>query len=86
MKVPDLQLMAKNWPSPFVARDQEILDRFSGGILNAKTLSNHDSLGTGPKGKIRINSRIAYPVHSLIDWMVERLIVTDSTKQEGEQS
>ncbi len=64
-----LQKLANNWSSPLVARDQKQLDRFSGGILNARTLANEDSLGTGPKNRIKIGKKVAYPVESLIEWM-----------------
>ncbi|MFC1779575.1 hypothetical protein ACFLZU_04495 [Thermodesulfobacteriota bacterium] len=65
----DLTTLADNWSSPLVARNQSQLDKFSGGILNARTLANADCLGTGPKGRVRIGRKIAYPVNSLIEWM-----------------
>jgi hypothetical protein len=65
----DLTTLADNWPSPLVARNQQQLDKFSGGILNARTLANEDSLGTGPKGRVKCGRKIAYPVMSLVDWM-----------------
>ena len=64
--------LAKSWPSPLVARDQKQLDKFSGGILNARSLSNEDSLGTGPKGRIKVGRKVAYPVESLIQWMMDK--------------
>ena len=69
----NLDSLIDKWPSPFVARDQRILDRFSGGLLNAKTLANADSRGLGPEGKIRIGRRVAYPVESLVAWLKDRL-------------
>jgi len=68
----DLTTLADNWPSKLVHRSQPTLDRFSGGILNARTLANADSLGTGPVGRIRIGRKVAYPVQSLIAWMQEK--------------
>jgi hypothetical protein len=68
----DLTTLADNWPSKLVARNQQQLDRFSGGILNSRSLANADSLGTGPKGRIRIGRKVAYPVQSLIAWMQEK--------------
>lgn len=61
--------LAEAWSSPLVARSQQQLDRFSGGILNARTLANADSLGTGPVGRVKIGRKVAYPVNSLIEWM-----------------
>lgn len=69
----DFTSLSSNWPSPLVLRDQTILDRFSGGILKAKTLANYDSLGIGPRERIRIGNRIAYPKESLVAWMQERM-------------
>jgi hypothetical protein len=72
----DLGILAKAWPSPVVARDQTQLDRFSGGILNARTLANLDCLGVGPPGRLKIGRKVCYPVLSLIKWMKSRQEVT----------
>ena len=69
----DLEELARKWPSPLVARSQHALDRFSGGILNARTLANADSLGTGPSKKIQIGRKVAYPADSLVEWMKARV-------------
>lgn len=68
----DLDVLIHKWPSPLVARDQRILDQFAGGLLNARTLANADSAGTGPRGKLRIGRKVAYPVDSLVEWMKAR--------------
>lgn len=68
----DLNELAINWPSRIVPRDQKCLDRFSGGLLNQRSLANADCLGKGPRGKMRIGRKVAYPVDSLIEWMKER--------------
>jgi len=65
----DLTTLADNWPSPLVARDQHQLDRFSGGLINSRTLANEDCRGTGPQGRIRVGRKVAYPVQSLIAWL-----------------
>ena len=75
-----LQKLASNWFSPLVARDQKQLDRFSGGILNARTLANEDSLGTGPKNRIKIGKKVAYPVESLIEWMQAKVTKSSSNQ------
>lgn len=72
MKTFDFQELARKWPSPVIARDQRMLDRFSGGLLNARTLANLDSLGKGPSGKIRVGKKVAYPVADLVAWMEKR--------------
>ena len=66
-----LQELKKAWKSPFIARD--CVTTFSGGIINSRTLANHDSAGTGPEGRIRIGRKIVYPVDSLIAWMESRI-------------
>lgn len=69
----DFAELARKWPSPLVARDQRILDQFSGGVLNARTLANADSAGKGPKGKIRVGRKVAYPVESLVAWLAAKI-------------
>ena len=70
MKRFNFQSFAENWPSPVVARQKS--DKFSGGILNPKTMANLDSQGKGPKGRIRVGRKVAYPVDELISWMEQR--------------
>lgn len=65
--------LSDSWSAPIVARNQKALDLFSGGILNARSLCNADSLGTGPKGKLKMGNKVAYTVESLIEWMNSRL-------------
>ena len=62
--------LARKWPAPIVARSE--VGRFSGGLLNPRTLANHDSAGTGPVGKISMGRKIAYTVDSLVEWMAQR--------------
>jgi hypothetical protein len=69
----------ENWPSPFVTRNQ--LPKITGGILNAKTLRNLDSLGKGIRGKFTFGDRIvAYPVKDVIEFLKERV---QKTRPEG---
>ena len=67
----NLHKLAEKWPSTIVARHE--VGKFSGGIVNPRTLANLDSKGTGPKGKFTIGNRVAYPVDALIEWMQERV-------------
>lgn len=69
----DLTTLASNWNSALVARDQKQLDKFSGGLLNARSLANSDSLGTGPKNRVKFGRKVAYPVDSLIEWMQDKM-------------
>jgi hypothetical protein len=73
--IPDFSKLFEKWPSPLVARSE--VSRFSGGLLNPKTLANHDSNGTGPKGRIKCGRKIAYPVTELVAWLEGRSEVID---------
>lgn len=66
----DFSKLAEFWPSIIVSRDE--VERFSGGVLNLKTMANLDSTGKGPKGRFRVGRKICYPVDSLCRWMEDR--------------
>ncbi len=61
--------MAAAWPAPIVARDQ--IEKFSGGMLRARTMSNLNSQGLGPK-KIKIGRKVGYDLQNLVLWMRDR--------------
>jgi hypothetical protein len=63
--------MVKQWPSPIVARMEA--KKFSGGVVSPKLLANHDCLGTGPKGKLQVGRKVAYPATELADWLRNRV-------------
>jgi hypothetical protein len=66
-----LSSLRDRWPSSYVAREK--VGEFSGGILHSRTLANLDSMGLGPKGRIRVNGKkVAYPVDELIRWLESR--------------
>lgn len=67
--------LADSWPSSFVARSE--VSKFSGGIINSRTLANQDSLGLGPKNRINVGRKICYPVKSLIEWLESRAEVAE---------
>jgi len=67
---PSFQIMAENWPSPFIARQE--VGKFTGGIINPKYLANLDSQGKGPKGRIKVGRKIAYPVKEFVAWLESR--------------
>ncbi|MGA3085434.1 MAG: hypothetical protein ABSE95_11650 [Thermodesulfobacteriota bacterium] len=62
--------MAAKWPSSFVSRQE--VGHFTGGIISEKYLANLDSRGLGPKGRIRVGRKIAYPVTELVAWLEGR--------------
>jgi len=58
------------WPSEWVARSE--VKRFTGGIISEKYMANLDSQGLGPKGRIRVGRKVAYPVGALLEWLESR--------------
>ena len=67
----DFKKLKENWGSPIVARTE--IQRFTGGIVHGRTIANMDALGTGPKERIRIGRKVAYPVDSIIEWLQSRV-------------
>ena len=68
-----MKKLLQNWNAPYVARQQRILDQFSGGILNVKTLANADAAGYGPADKFKVGRKVFYSTASLIQWLEARL-------------
>lgn len=66
----DFSQLSEKWPSPLVARSE--VKRFSGGLLNGRTLANLDCQGRGPRGKVVVGRRVAYTVESLVEFLRER--------------
>ena len=62
--------LKRSWPSSLVARDQ--VGRFSGGVITPKYIANLDCRGCGPKERLRIGRKVAYPVDALCNWLSER--------------
>lgn len=70
MEKVNLSPLAARWPSSLVAREK--IAEFTGGILTPKTLANLDATGEGPKGRITVGRKVAYPVDLLIAWLEAR--------------
>ena len=68
MKV-DFDILAQDLPTIIVRSRVQAL---TGGIISGRTLANHDSKGTGPKHRQRINGKVCYPRDSLIEWLQAR--------------
>ena len=66
----DFTALRDKWPSAIVSRDA--VDRFSGGLISPRYISNLDCKGLGPSERIRIGRKIAYPVDALCDWLALR--------------
>ena len=65
----NLQSLKKHWPSSIVARTA--VSEFSGGLLEPKTMANHDSNGEGP-ARSTLGRKVFYQVDDLIVWMETR--------------
>ena len=53
-----------------IARNQ--VGKLTGGALSPKTLANLDSLGLGPRTRIKLGRRVAYPTPVLLEWLEAR--------------
>ena len=63
--------MAARWPSAIVSRKE--VGKFSGGLLNPRTMANINSQGGGPI-KIKMgNKKVFYSVQDLIAWLRTRV-------------
>lgn len=67
---PDFSILLDHWPSPFVARHE--IAKLTGGIINPRYLANLDSLGRGPKGRIKVGRKVVYPVSEVAKWLESR--------------
>ncbi len=64
------QRMAERWPSSLVARDR--ISDFTGGLISPGRIANLDSQGEGPRNRIRVGRKVAYPVTDLVEWLTQR--------------
>lgn len=71
----DFSSLAQKWPSPYVARQE--VERFTGGMISIKYLANLDCQGFGPKGRVRVGRKIAYPVDQFVSWLESRSTAID---------
>ena len=67
----NFQTLADRWASAIVARGE--VEKFSGGVLNGKTLANLDSIGEGPP-RGRMGRKVFYDVVELCRWMEARAV------------
>ena len=58
-----------------MARSQ--IERFTGGLVNPRTLANYDSAGIGPIGRIRVGRKIGYPTAEVVKWLENRAELVD---------
>lgn len=63
--------MKEKWPSAVVAQTE--VGKFSGGLINPRSLCNMNSLGLGPNGKYRLGRKVFYDIDVLVSWIRERV-------------
>ena len=66
----DFSKLRQCWASSIVSRDQ--IERFTGGVINRRTLANLDSKGEGPARRFMVGRKVVYPVESVCDWLADR--------------
>ena len=62
--------MLLKWPSAIVATPE--VKRFTGGIIDGKTLANMRSKGEPVPDSVKIGVKRAYSAESLVDWLRQR--------------
>lgn len=73
-----LQRMAQDWGSPIVVRSQ--VGIFSGHTISPRYMANLDSAGKGPSIRIRCGRKIAYPIDTLVEWLLGRMAIEEPKK------
>ena len=68
--VETLKDLESKWPSSLVPRER--ISEFTGGLINARTMANLDSMGQGPAKRMRIGRKVVYSVDSVLDWIKNR--------------
>ena len=72
------QDMADKWPSAVVARSE--IRKFTGGLYSPGRMANLDCAGQGPRRKMQVGRKTAYPVDALIEWLEERVQPSTATR------
>lgn len=75
-----LQAMEKRWHSAIVSRSD--ISKFTGGLLTSKTLANADARGCGPKPRLRIGNKVAYPISAVLDYLASRIVIEEEGNDE----
>ncbi|MBQ3565179.1 MAG: hypothetical protein IJA14_03445 [Alphaproteobacteria bacterium] len=66
----DLDKLAEDWPSPFVARCK--ISEFTHGLYKQSSMNTLDARGDGLKRRIILGNKIAYLKTDIIDWLKRR--------------
>lgn len=60
----------REWPVT-IAREE--VEKYTGGLVAAKSMAMYDSLGTGVKNPITFGRKIVYRKKDLIDWIINNI-------------
>ncbi|MGE4297917.1 MAG: hypothetical protein AB7E47_07800 [Desulfovibrionaceae bacterium] len=60
---------------PVFARDA--VGRLTGGLISPRTLANLDSLGKGPRQRVRVGRKVAYSREAFISWLESRMEIIE---------
>ena len=52
---------------------RQVASDMLGGLISAKTLSNLDALGEGPRGKVKFVQKTRYKRDMFISWLKSRM-------------
>ena len=63
----DLDKLAEDWPSPFVARSE--MENFTKGLYKPRSMNTFDARGDGIKQRIVLGNKIVYLKNDVINWL-----------------
>lgn len=69
--IESIKATGEKWPSGFVARTS--IKSFSGGLYSTGYCANLDSQNKGIPGAFRVGRCIAYPVDSVVNWLISKI-------------
>ena len=76
-----IQLLKANGAGQNVLRLN--VGKVSDDLLQSGTMRNDDCYGRGPSKRVIFNGKVAYPVETLAEYMVNRGLVIESTVDEA---
>ncbi len=56
---------------PLVPRNK--VGELTGGLVSPKSLANKDSLGLGPRKRVKFGGKVCYPREALVEWILEQI-------------
>ena len=62
--------LEKNLPPVFT---RKTASEAIGGLISPKTMSNDDTLGRGPSGKVRVGNKVGYEKASFLLWLKNKI-------------